>query len=71
MSHYLAGRAVGNQFRFYRIRGTDHPKDYQPGIHRDCAGKLPSPARRSWCWFTGYPVPIPWAPSARLRSPGM
>ena len=34
IGHYLAGRAVGIQFRFYGIRGTDHPEDYPPGFRQ-------------------------------------
>ena len=30
IGHYLAGRAAGIRFRFYGIRGTDHPEDYPP-----------------------------------------
>ena len=34
VGHYLAGRAVGIRFRFYGIRGTDHPEDYPPGFRQ-------------------------------------
>jgi hypothetical protein len=34
IGHYLAGRAVGIRFRFYGIRGTDHPEDYPPGFRQ-------------------------------------
>ena len=34
IGHYLAGRAVGIRFRFYGIRGTDHPEDYPPGLRQ-------------------------------------
>jgi hypothetical protein len=34
IGHYLAGRAVGILFRFYGIRGTDHPEDYPPGFRQ-------------------------------------
>jgi hypothetical protein len=34
IGHYLAGRAVGIQFRFYGIRGTDRPEDYPPGFRQ-------------------------------------
>ena len=34
IGHYLVGRAVGIRFRFYGIRGTDHPEDYPPGFRQ-------------------------------------
>lgn len=34
IGHYLAGRAAGIRFRFYGIRGTDHPEDYPPGVRQ-------------------------------------
>jgi hypothetical protein len=34
IGHYLAGRAVGIRFRFYGIRGTDHPEDYPLGFRQ-------------------------------------
>ena len=34
IGHYLAGRALGIRFRFYGIRGTDHPEDYPPGLRQ-------------------------------------
>lgn len=34
IAHYLAGRAVGIKFRFYGLRGTDHPEDYPPGLRQ-------------------------------------
>ena len=34
IGHYLVGRAVGIRFRFYGVRGTDHPEDYPPGVRR-------------------------------------
>ena len=34
IGHYLAGRAAGIRFRFYGIRGTDHPEDYPPGFRQ-------------------------------------
>ena len=34
IGHYLAGRALGIRFRFYGIRGTDHPEDYPPGARQ-------------------------------------
>jgi hypothetical protein len=34
IGHYLAGCAVGIRFRFYGIRGTDHPEDYPPGFRQ-------------------------------------
>ena len=34
IGHYLAGRVVGIRFRFYGIRGTDHPEDYPPGFRQ-------------------------------------
>lgn len=34
IGHYLVGRAVGIRFRFYGVRGTDHPEDYPPGVRQ-------------------------------------
>ena len=34
IGHYLAGNAVSIRFRFYGIRGTDHPEDYPPGFRQ-------------------------------------
>lgn len=34
IGHYLVGRAVGIRFRFYGIRGSDHPEDYPPGLRQ-------------------------------------
>lgn len=34
IAHYVLGRLVGIQFRGYGIRGTDHPRDYPPGIRQ-------------------------------------
>ena len=34
IGHYLIGRAVGIRFRFYGVRGTDHPEDYPPGVRQ-------------------------------------
>ncbi|MEU2058482.1 hypothetical protein [Streptomyces bungoensis] len=34
LGHYLAGRMVGIRFRFYGIRGTDHPEDYPFGMRQ-------------------------------------
>ena len=34
IAHFLAGRAVGIRFRFYGLRGTDHPEDYPPGLRQ-------------------------------------
>lgn len=34
IGHYLVGRAVGIRFRFYGVRGTDHPEDYPSGVRQ-------------------------------------
>jgi hypothetical protein len=34
IGHYIVGRAVGIRFRFYGIRGTDHPEDYPAGLRQ-------------------------------------
>ncbi len=34
LGHYLAGRMVGIRFRFYGLRGTDHPEDYPVGLRQ-------------------------------------
>jgi hypothetical protein len=68
LGHYLAGRSVGIRFRFYGIRGTDHPEDYPPGF-RQLMSAMPS-----WSVVTdedSMRAAAPWKKALMLAAGGI